>query len=203
MAIKVGALTPEQRDATLAVVKEYLITSGLLRRLDGIQVFAQPENLYVRNMDSQEAPPFACMQVSGTETYDNATVIRAARPVDTTGSAGLYLFNSRVAIAPGAVGLVFAGPVVRVLVDASSIVCGDSWGPVVGQWYVTDEGNVLSAIGSDVIEDDVMRAFVKSAGTSCSLPVTDLRIDGFNFQLSRDCEATWETWAVGDDCPPP
>jgi hypothetical protein len=199
--IKVGALTPDQRDLVLSVVKDYLITSGLLKRIDGIRVYNQPENIYVQNADSVAVPAFGCVQVTGTATYDGGTVITAARPVDTTGTAGKYLFNGPVEIGVGRVGIAYDGPLVRVLTDGSGVTCGAGWSPVVAQWYVAPTaGGLLSAVGTDVIATNVIRAFYGFL-TQCKPPVTDIRIDGLNFQLSRDCEDNWETWATGGECP--
>jgi hypothetical protein len=198
--IKVGALTPQQRDEVLAAVKDYATRAGFIRAPGGMPEQRQVEPIYIRNDDGQEAPPFGCFQVTGTASFDGASVITGARPVDITGAAGGYLFNGPVAIKPSGIGIVFAGPVVRALTDGTSVGCGDPWGPVVGQWYVTDEGGLLSAIGSDAIDTNIIRAFLKTTLSPACEPVTHLRVSGLNFQLSRDCEGSWVTWATGEEC---
>jgi hypothetical protein len=198
---KVGALTPQQRDEVLAAVRDYATRAGFIRAPGGMPEQRNAEPIYIRNTDTQAVPPFGCVQVTGTAAYDGGTVITAARPVDATGAAGKYLFNGPVEIAPNAIGIVFAGPVIRVLTNGAAVSCGAGWSPVIAQWAVAPvSGGLISAIGADVIDINIMRAFYGFTST-CKPPVTDIRISGLNFQLSRDCEANWTTWATGGECP--
>jgi len=118
--------------------------------------------IYIRNDTGEEIPPFGCVQVTGTVEYNGQNWITVDKPVDATGDAGGYLFNSRTAIEIGGYGNAFDGPVVRMLTDGSAITCGELWQPVVNSFLVSLGGTMFSAIGADDIEPDVMRAFVNS-----------------------------------------
>lgn len=159
---KIGAYTPETSRMILDVVK-YLVDSGFVITRPGRgkqNHLPQESPIYIRNDSGEEMPPFACMQVTGTVEAGGQNYVKVDKPVDTSGTAGEYLFNGFAAVEDGGYGIAYAGPFVRVLTDGSTITCGDSWQPVVNQWYITTGGSLLSAVGADDIETDVMRAFI-------------------------------------------
>jgi hypothetical protein len=145
----------------------YLRESGFVIEQPGrgSQQFRPDEApIYVRNTSGEEIPPFACMQVEGTIEDGGQNYIEVGKPVDSTGTAGGYLFNGIAPIEVDGSGIAHDGPLVRMLTDGSAINCGDSWQPDVGEWAVIPGGSMFSAIGEDDIEDDVMRAFVLAPG---------------------------------------
>lgn len=163
---KIGAYTPETSRMILDVVK-YLVDSGFVitRPGRGMQNHLPQESpIYVRNDSGEEMPPFACMQVTGTVEAGGQNYVTVDKPADTTGDAGEYLFNSLAPVENGKYGIAYAGPLVRVITNGSTVTCGDSWQPVVNQWYVATGGSLLSAVGDDDIETDVMRAFIQTSG---------------------------------------
>lgn len=160
---RIGAYTPETARQVLQVVR-YLQQSGFRFMPQGSDaVTFQPETpVYVRNDTMEVIPPFACMQVTGTHEEGGQNYIKVQKP---NGAASAkYLFNG-VAPIPSAssaerFGIGYAGPLIRVLTDGSSIALGDGWQPVSGQWYVEPGGNLIYAIGADDIGADVVRGFV-------------------------------------------
>lgn len=193
---RIGVFTPQQRSEVLTVVKDYLTKSGLLAQRDGLQTFNEPEPIYVRNDHSATAPAYACMQATGMAVYGGRNYVTVGQPTDTTGGAGLYLFNGIEPIPAGRYGVARDGPMVRVLTNGGTITCGALWGPVVASWSVAPgAGGIISAVGPDDIGVNVMRAFVVF-----QKPDIDLRVSGLNFQLNYNMGAGWETWATGEEC---
>ena len=197
MEKRIGVFTPAQRNDVLAVVKDYLTRTGLLSRNVGQQSYNQPLPVYVSNVSGVAVPSFACMQVTGTVEYGGQNYVTVTRPADTTGAAGLYLFNGFEEIEIGGYGVAQDGPLVRVLTSGAAITCGANWQPTVAQWYASPGAGLLSAIGADDIATDIMKAFV-----FFQKPDIDLRISGLNFQINYNLGGGWETWATGEECPP-
>lgn len=168
-----GAFRKETAETVLAVVR-YLKESGFVIAPPGRrQQFVPPDApIYVRNDSGEEIPPFACLQTTGTVDAGGQNYIKVNKPVDDTGTAGRYLFNSIAPIEIGGYGIAYAGPLVRVLTDGSTITCGDSWQPDVGQWAVTTGGSLLTAAGADDIGTNIMRAFVGSTGGGGTIEFT-------------------------------
>lgn len=160
-----GAFKKETAETILAVVR-YLKESGFVIAPPGRgQQFIPPQApIYVRNDSGADIPPFACMQTTGTVDSGGQNYVKVNKPVDDTGTAGKYLFNSIAPIETGGYGIAHDGPLVRMLTDGSTITCGDSWQPDVGQWAVKTGGSLFTAAGADDIGTDIMRAFVGSSG---------------------------------------
>jgi len=129
--------------------------------------FIPPESpIYIRNDTGEAIPAFACLQCTGTVEAGGQSYITVDKPVDITGTAGGYLFNGIAPIEIDGYGLAYDGPLVRMLTDGSSIVCGDTWQPQVASFEVVPGGSMFSAVGEDDIETDVMRAFIVVPGGS-------------------------------------
>jgi len=161
-----GAFKKETAETILAVVR-YLKESGFVIDRPGRgQQFIPPQApIYVRNDSGEEIPPFACLQTNGAVDAGGQNYIKVVKPVDDTGEAGKYLFNGIAPIETGGYGIAHDGPLVRMLTDGSTITCGDSWQPDVGQWAVTTGGSLFTAAGADDIAEKVMRAFIGSSGS--------------------------------------
>jgi len=150
-------------------VCRYLKDAGFVvdRPGRGEQLLIPPDApIYIRNDCDVEIPAFGCVQTTGTVDYGGQNYVTVDKPVDNNGTAGKYLFNSRAPIAVGEYGIAYAGPLVRVLTDGSSVVCGDQWQPVVNSFLLSVGGAVFTAVGEDDIATDCMRAFVNAGGSS-------------------------------------
>lgn len=161
-----GGYKKETAEMILEVVR-YLKDSGYViqRPGRGQQMLMPPESpIFVRNDADATLPAFGCVQVTGTYEQGGQNYITVDKPVDTTGEAGRYLFNSRAPVAAGEFGIAHDGPVVRMLTDGSPVVCGELWQPVVNSFLVSPGGNQFSAIGSDDIAADVMRGLILGGG---------------------------------------
>lgn len=161
---QIGGYSPETARMILDVVK-YLKASGFVidaSRGNG-QTIHPPELIYVRNDSGEEIPPFACMQSTGTVEEGGQNYIKVDKPVDVTGMAGEFLFNSIAPIPASGnnkYGVAQAGPVARMLTDGSTVTSGGLWSPEVDEWAVIP-GALFLAIGADNIDDDVIKAYVK------------------------------------------
>jgi len=161
-----GGYKKETAEMILEVVR-YLKDSGYVieRPSRGQQLLMPPDTpIYIRNDADVEIPAFGCVQTTGAVDYGGQNYITVAKPVDNDGTAGKYLFNSRAPIAVGEYGIAYAGPLVRVLTDGSSVVCGDQWQPVVNSFLLSLGGTMITAVGADDIAPDCMRAFVNLGG---------------------------------------
>ena len=160
-----GAFKKETAETILAVVR-YLKESGFVIDQPGRgQQFIPPQApIYVRNDSGEEIPPFACMQTNGAVDAGGQNYLKVVKPVDDTGAAGRYLFNSIAPIEIGGYGIGHDGPLVRMLTDGSTVTCGDLWQPDIGEWAVTTGGELFTAAGADDIDTNVMRAFIGGSG---------------------------------------
>jgi len=162
----IGAYTPETARLILATVR-YLRESGFVieRPGRGEQKFRPADApIYIRNDTGETIPPFACLQVTGAVDTGGQNYITVDKPVDQTGVAGKYLFNGIAPVEVDGYGLAHDGPLVRMLTDGSTVTCGDSWQPDVGEFSVIPGGSMFSAVGEDDIETNIMRAFILSGG---------------------------------------
>ncbi len=121
--------------------------------------------IYVRNDETEAAPPYACMQVIDTVEVAGQNYLIVKKPVDSDGTAGWYVFNGPNEIEEdGGFGIAFDGPQCRMLTDGSTVTAGDVWGPVASQWEIEPNGSLFVAAGEDDIAPDVMKGFFKGGG---------------------------------------
>lgn len=123
----------------------------------------------VTNVSGEEIPPYAAMQCTGMEVIGGSSYIQVDQPVDSTGDAGGFLFNSSRAIATDGNGIGFAGPHVRAIGDGSTATASDRWAPASGSWEIepTADG-FLICVGDDNLLTDLVRC-VYSYGAGASL----------------------------------
>lgn len=151
--------TAQQIIADLKLLKSAVFGSGGMFT----PRFPAPK-IYVRNVSGEEIPAYACMQSTGTQSYDGRTYIEVDKPADVSGEAGGYLFNGPRAIATGSNGVAFAGPHVQALGDGSTATAGKRWGPQQDSWEVAESPlGFLICVGDDDVATDVVR-FIYSYG---------------------------------------
>ena len=167
MAPRGGYTSPENMRTILDVVK-YLKASGFVIPAGRMNTqFIPPDApIYIRNDTGVEIPAFACVQCTGTVEAGGQNYIKVVKPADITATSGGYLFNGIAPIEISGYGIAYDGPLVRMLTNGSTIVCGDGWQPVVGAFTVATGGDLFSAVGADDIATNVMRAFIVPAGGS-------------------------------------
>lgn len=193
-----GGYKKETAEMILEVVR-YLKDSGYViqRPGRGQQMLMSPESpIFIRNDSDAVLPAFGCVQVTGTYEQGGQNYITVDKPVDNTGEAGRFLFNSRAPVEVGEFGVAHDGPIVRMLTDGSPVICGELWQPVVNSFLVSLGGSMFSAIGADDIETDVMRAF--TAGGGGGMFVEEVRwVDPV---LEYRIGATWYTIDTAVNC---
>lgn len=161
-----GGYKKETAEMILEVVR-YLKDSGYVIQQPGRgqQMLMPPESpIFIRNDSDAVLPAFGCVQVTGTYEQGGQNYITVDKPVDNTGEAGRFLFNSRAPVAVGEFGVAHDGPLARMLTDGSAIVCGELWQPVVNSFLISPGGNQFSAIGGDDIATDVIRGLILGGG---------------------------------------
>jgi hypothetical protein len=157
-----GAIFKPETAAMILEVVRYLKNSGYIIDQPGRGgAFISPQTpIFVRNDSGEQVPAFACMQATGTVEDGGQNYIKIGKPVDTTGTAGAYLFNGVQPIdasGENRFGVAHDGPVVRALSNGSSATSGSRWQPVIGSWSIAPGGNIFAAIGGDDIASDVIR----------------------------------------------
>lgn len=168
-----GVLVGHETALEMQKIVEYFRINGLLgsegrRTADLINGPA----IYVRNDDASEAPPFACMQVVGTVEVAGQNYLKVEKPIDGTSAGGWFVFNGPSAIPSGDFGIAYDGPLCRMFIDGSTVIVGETWGPVSGQWTIEPGGSLFVAAGEDDIAADVMRGFFKGGGGDAILFAT-------------------------------
>lgn len=103
-----------------------------------------PHRVFVLNSDSYEAiPPYACMEVTGTQVYAGRTVITVEKPTTLDGE---YLFNSPYQIEAGAAGWAYRFGVV-VMLGAAPSAPNVSYQPIVDSWEIEEGGGPFTVFG--------------------------------------------------------
>lgn len=143
-----------------------LRTSGLLRNVSRL---ARPDDpgpypVFVKNVSGEAIPPFACMQVDGTEDVDEITYVKVDKPSSTDGQ---YLFNGESEIEEDGFGMSFPWGVVKMLTDGT-ITAGGIYSPTVDAWTIeVAAGGPFVVYGADNTGDDVARGrFLGGGGGS-------------------------------------
>lgn len=146
-------------------VARYLRANGFVvpQPSRGQQFIPPAASIYVRNDSGVVVPPFACMQTTGTVEDGGQNYITIDQPVDTTATAGAYLFNGLQEIEVGGKGIAHDGPLCRVLTDGTALSSGDKCQPAVGEWYIELGGDLITVVGDDDIETDVVRGVIGNA----------------------------------------
>lgn len=160
-----GAVTSPETMRMVIEVTRYLKASGFVIEPPsrGGRIVAQSTPIYVRNDSGEEIPAFACMQTTGTVEDSGQNYITVGQPVDTTGTAGAYVFNGISPIEIGGYGIAHDGPLCRMF-KTGTLSSGDKAQPVVGQWYIAAGGDLITVVGDDDIETDVVRGVIGSSG---------------------------------------
>lgn len=121
--------------------------------------------IYIHNDSGEEIPPYACMQVTGTEEIGSQNYLVVDKPADTDGTAGGFLFNSRSPVGIDDEGVAQPSQVVRGFKDSGTATGGDKWSPVVDEWYIAQvDGGPFICCGADDVEDDVLKVFAQGVG---------------------------------------
>jgi len=170
---QVGYLSPEDMRLVWAVCN-YLKTSGFVipaGRYNRQQI-PPPTPVFVRNDTGVEIPAFACLQSTGTVEAGGQNYVKVDYPADTTGTAGVYLFNGIAPIEIDGYGIAHDGPECRMLTDGSTITSGAKWQAQVGSFELAPGGTAFSAIGADDIAADVMRGVIGAGGGAAIVAIT-------------------------------
>ncbi len=156
----------QQNAKIILDVVRYLRANGFVvpQPSRGQQFIPPPASIYVRNDSGVVVPPFACMQTTGTVEDGGQNYITIDQPSDTTATAGAYLFNGLQEIEVGGYGIAHDGPLCRMLTDGTALNSGDKCQPTVGQWYIELGGDLITVVGDDDIEADVVRGVIGSSG---------------------------------------
>lgn len=126
-----------------------------------------PPPAYFHNASGGEIPPYACLQVTGTEEIDGQNYLVVDQPADTDGTSGGYVFNGPEAVADNEEGKYQEAQVVRAYKDTGTVTGGEKWSPVVSQWYIAqDDAGPFICCGADDVDTDVLKVFTQSVGNS-------------------------------------
>jgi len=157
----IGFLTPQQARETWDTIK-LLRSSGLLRNLSS---FSRPDDpgihpVWVKNTSGEEIPPFACMQVDGTEVVGELTYVLVKKP-DAIDSQ--YLFNHDTAIEIDGYGMSLPWGVVRMI--GSSTAPNEQFGATIGDWGVQiQDGGPFVVFGPDNTRDGIVKGRIAATG---------------------------------------
>jgi hypothetical protein len=148
----------------------------------------QATPLYFRNDSGEEAPAYACMQVTGTVEDTGQNYFKIDKPVDSNGAAGPFLWNLHTAVPDGEFGIATAGPSVRTLSDNATPSAGDKLSPQSGSWYVAAGGSIVNAAGPDDIADNVIRGMVGGGGGGATIMFQIIGPSGAAEAASNHCD---------------
>lgn len=188
----VGIFTPEQAREVLEAVR--MLKGSPLLTERGIQMnnYSLERHVhYFRNVSDEEAIPFACLQVVGTEKdLNDRTYLKVDKPADTNSESGHYIFNGVNAVPANELGNGYDGPLVRMATDETDIEAGDAFQPIINDWKVEKGGSAFIAAGPDDIRDNVMKGFITATGTGgCEFMIVEIdEIYGTETAASDHCD---------------
>jgi hypothetical protein len=175
----IAVFTQQQARETWDTIK-LLRSSGMLRNLSA---FARPDDpgihhVWVKNTSGEEIPPFACMQIDGTEVIGELTYLKVKKP-DTTESQ--YIFNHDNAIEDDGHGMCLPWGVVRMLGDIAgeNIECGATS----GDWSIQEQsGGPFVVYGPDNTREGIVKGRIAagSGGGSSNFVVFQFDEDEYN-----------------------
>jgi hypothetical protein len=158
MADSVAVFSPETAREILDAVR-YLRANGFALQAGAARQPSIPPRapIYVKNINAGTAPAYACMQVVGAIEVGEQNYLEVDQPADNYGAAGPFIFNGPSAIATGALGIAFDGPVVRSKVN-STITENARYAPRVSNWDITAESQgPIVCLGSDDVATGIAK----------------------------------------------
>lgn len=156
---KVGVFTPEQaREMWQWYLSQKQLAPQLQKNFPQRRPIDEvsPHRAFVLNSDSYEAiPPYACMQITGTEQYLGRTVITVAKPTTLDGE---YLFNSQFTIEASAAGWAYRFGVVVMLGSDSyaDITANAQYTPIVDSWEIEEGSGPFVVFGRHDANDKAL-----------------------------------------------
>lgn len=160
-----ATLAKRMIDAFLSMEARGALNPGYQQKQ--LERLPQQEEIYIRfkNAYSESMPPYACIQLVGTEDIgDELTVLVANQPADAEGIAGTYLFNGPYEVEPDEIGVAQKGRWARALGDGTAATAGDRWKPVVNAWNIEPGEGPFIMAGDDQIDTDVVQVFIDGQG---------------------------------------
>lgn len=154
--------------------------------------------LPVQNVASQNAPPYAVMQVFGSTLTDSGTMYYVGKP---TGGVGAYVFNTPEALAPQAYGSAAEG--IGIVAITGPLAMNQEVGPTAGSWVMSDSGKGYLFLGG--YANGVGRVIKKPSGTDypivrivnnsgVTLPVGSICGFGTPYTFPPDVQTSVYTW---------
>lgn len=162
-----GVVLSNEAWALLQPVLRHVEQNGLWKPAPkpGLPNNTLPPPAYFHNDSGEEIPPYACMQVTGTEEIGGQNYLVVDQPADVDGTAGGYIFNGPTAVADDDEGKYQSAQVVRGYKNTGTVTGGDKWSPVVGEWYIAQvDGGPFICCGADDVDDDVLKVFAQGVG---------------------------------------
>lgn len=165
---KIGAFSPENAKMILEVVR-YLRANGMV--INGGQkkdLLSPPDPAFppiiFRNDSGEEIPPYACMQITGTDIQEDRTIFIVEKPVDIFGEFGPYLFNLHRPIEEDKYGTGDAGLEVIALSSSPTASAGTRFGPEIDSWSIVERKNgQFNQCGESAIGESTARILVGEA----------------------------------------
>jgi len=184
---EIGTFTPSQAREVWETTK-LLRSSGLLRNLSKLTRPDDPgiHQVFVKSIEEEEEiPPFACMQITGTEDIGQLTYITVKRPTSTD---GYYIFNHDNAIEPEGTGMGLPWGVVRML--ASDVDPLKQYGPTVDSWEISlQDGGPFVVYGPDNTREGVVKGRITGGGAAAQVILFELINDeyGADAEVPEKC----------------
>jgi len=165
-----------------------------------------PHRVFVKNATGLEAPPFACMQVTGT-AYENAKAYVVVRLPEE--ACGEFVFNGQFPIPPGGYGWAYAYGQVRMLGSGAIEDGCKRAGPAANSWAVAPGEGPFVVYGSDGSFPNVVRGRI--VGEICKARWIKFKYSGESGAISideywdgvdpSDCGDIEVVYPLGAPCP--
>jgi hypothetical protein len=214
MAEQIGFFTPEQarelwQDYQTRKQLQPQLQQNFPRRRDIDE--PSPHRVFVKNATGLEAPPFACMQVTGTSYENGMTYVVVRLPEE---ACGEFVFNGQFPIPPGGYGWAYAYGQVRMLGSGEVEDGCKRAGPAANSWAVAPGEGPFVVYGPDGSFPGVARGRIVgeickarwiqfkysgggSGGSAPSIEVDDYW-DGVD---PSDCGEIEVIYPLGEPCP--
>lgn len=132
-----------------------LLHPGAIERLVSGQPIMAARPIYVHNTTAETIPAYACMQAIETREIGNQNYIDVAKPTETGGANGVFVFNNHEPIETGNEGVAQNDKKnLRGYLSTDERTALDRYRPTIGQWYLTqDDVGQYQCHGEDDILD--------------------------------------------------
>lgn len=155
---RISVLSEDNNRLVLDTIRQLIASGYVVPGSEKTPPVTEQGGYLFYNASGEIIPAFAIMQIVETTLYHGRPLYKVKKYNESDGVG--FLFNGPRDVADKQLGTAQTGPHYRALGDGSTLTEGHLWGPVGGEWSLTDNGGMYVAMGGDQLVNDVLRVRV-------------------------------------------